>query len=116
MKIKDILIIIRLFSILLLMLSVTACLLAPTTYDFDTSAFLKSQLNKIDKSTQIIIVADNSSFFFTRTRLYAMEKHADNWQMTFGPLDAVIGKNGFAPAGEKEKVMAKHLPVFTISK
>lgn len=103
MKIKDILIIIRLFSILLLILSVTACFLAPTAHNFDTSAFLKSQLNKIDKSTQIILVVDNSSFLFTRTTLYAMEKHVDNWQMAFEPFDAVIGRNGFAPAGEKRE-------------
>ena len=95
-------IIIRLFSILLLILSVTACFLAPTAHNFDTSAFLKSQLNK-DKSTQIILVVDNSSFLFTRTTLYAMEKHVDNWQMAFEPLDAVIGRNGFAPVGEKRE-------------
>ena len=103
MKIKDILIIIRLFSILLLILSVTACFLTPTAHKFDTSAFLKSQLNKIDKSTQIILVVDNSSFLFTRTTLYAMEKREDNWQMAFEPFNAVIGRNGFATAGEKRE-------------
>jgi L,D-peptidoglycan transpeptidase YkuD (ErfK/YbiS/YcfS/YnhG family) len=103
MKIKDILIIIRLFSILLLIFSVTACFLAPTAHNFDSEAFLKSQLNRINKSTQIIVVADNSSFFFTRTTLFAIEKRENNWQMAFGPLDAVIGKNGFAPAGEKRE-------------
>ena len=81
----------------------TACFLVPAAHKFDTSAFLKSQSNKIDKSTQIILVVDNSSFFFTRTTLYAMEKRGDNWQMAFEPLNAVIGKNGFAPAGEKRE-------------
>jgi L,D-peptidoglycan transpeptidase YkuD (ErfK/YbiS/YcfS/YnhG family) len=103
MKIKDILIIIRLFSILLLILSVTACFLTPTAHNFDTSAFLKSQLNKIDKSTQIILVVDNSSFLFTRTTLYAMEKRENNWQMAFEPFNAVIGRNGFATTGEKKE-------------
>lgn len=32
-----------------------------------------------------------------------MEKHADNWQMAFEPLDAVIGRNGFAPIGRKRE-------------
>jgi L,D-peptidoglycan transpeptidase YkuD (ErfK/YbiS/YcfS/YnhG family) len=32
-----------------------------------------------------------------------MEKRNDNWQMAFGPLNAVIGKNGFAPVGEKRE-------------
>jgi L,D-peptidoglycan transpeptidase YkuD (ErfK/YbiS/YcfS/YnhG family) len=103
MKIKDILIIIRLFSILLLILSVTACFLTPTAHNFDTSAFLKSQLNKIDKSTQIILVVDNSSFLFTRTTLYAMETRENNWQMAFEPFNAVIGRNGFATTGEKKE-------------
>jgi L,D-peptidoglycan transpeptidase YkuD (ErfK/YbiS/YcfS/YnhG family) len=65
--------------------------------------FLASQENKIGESAQIILVVDNSSFFFTRITLYAMEKRGDKWQMAFEPLDAVIGKNGFAPAGEKKE-------------
>lgn len=96
-------IIIRLFLILLLILLVTACFLAPTAHNFDTSAFLKSQLNKIDKSTQIILVVDNSSFLFTRTTLYAMENRENNWQMAFEPFNAVIGRNSFATAGEKRE-------------
>jgi L,D-peptidoglycan transpeptidase YkuD (ErfK/YbiS/YcfS/YnhG family) len=32
-----------------------------------------------------------------------MEKRVDNWQMAFEPLNAVIGKNGFAPTGEKRE-------------
>jgi len=96
-------IIIRLFSVLMALLSVTACFLVPSSHKFDASAFLKFQSNKFDKSTQIILVVDDSSFFFTRTTLYAMEKRGDNWQMTFEPLNAVIGKNGFAPAGEKRE-------------
>jgi L,D-peptidoglycan transpeptidase YkuD (ErfK/YbiS/YcfS/YnhG family) len=82
---------------------VTACFLAPTAHHFDTLAFFKFQSNKFDKSTQIILVVDNSSFFFTRTTLYAMEKRGDNWQMAFEPFNAVIGKNGFASSGEKRE-------------
>jgi L,D-peptidoglycan transpeptidase YkuD (ErfK/YbiS/YcfS/YnhG family) len=103
MKMKKTFIIFRLFSILLALLSVTACFLTPSTHKFDTSAFLKSQSNKIDKSTQIILVVDNSSFFFTKTTIYAMEKRGDDWQMAFDPLDAVIGRNGFTPVGEKRE-------------
>jgi L,D-peptidoglycan transpeptidase YkuD (ErfK/YbiS/YcfS/YnhG family) len=100
---KKIFMIIRLSSVLLSILSVTACFLIPSAHKFDSSAFLKFQSNKFDKSTQLILVVDNSSFFFTRTTLYAMEKRNDNWQMAFGPLDAVIGRNGFAPEGEKRE-------------
>ena len=100
---KKTFIIIRLFSILLALLSMSSCFLVPAAHKFDTAAFLKSQSNKIDKSTQIILVVDNSSFFFTRTKLYAMEKLGDKWQIAFEPFNAVIGRNGFAAAGEKRE-------------
>ena len=103
MVIRKTFIIIRLFSILLALLSTSSCFLVPAAHKFDTAAFLKSQSNKIDKSTQIILVVDNSSFFFTRTKLYAMEKLGDKWQMAFEPFNAVIGRNGFAAAGEKRE-------------
>ena len=103
MKMKKTFIIIRLSSVVLSIVSVTACFLISSAHRFDPSAFFKFQSNKFDKSTQIILVVDNSSFFFTRTTLYAMEKRNDNWQMAFGPLNAVIGKNGFAPVGEKRE-------------
>lgn len=103
MKIKKIFIIIRLFSILLALLSMSSCLLVPAAHKFDTAAFLKSQSNKIDNSSQIILVVDNGSFFFTRTTLYAMEKRGGKWQMALEPFNAVIGKNGFAPEGEKRE-------------
>ena len=103
MMIRKTFIIIRLFSILLALLSMSSCFLIPAAHKFDTAAFLKSQSIKIDKSTQIILVVDNSSFFFTRTKLYAMEKLGDKWQMAFEPFNAVIGRNGFAAAGEKRE-------------
>jgi L,D-peptidoglycan transpeptidase YkuD (ErfK/YbiS/YcfS/YnhG family) len=103
MKMKKTFTIIRLFSVLLSIISVTACFLIPSAHKFDPSAFFKFQSNKFDKSAQIILVVDNSSFFFTRTTLYAMEKRGDNWMMACSPFNAVIGKNGFAPAGEKRE-------------
>ncbi len=62
-----------------------------------------SRENKIGQSSQIILVRDNSFFFFTKTTLYALEKHKDKWQTVFEPFDAVIGRNGFAPTGEKRE-------------
>ncbi|HUN55401.1 MAG TPA: L,D-transpeptidase family protein [Smithella sp.] len=94
---------IRLLLIMLMHLSLAACFFAPATHKFDAPAFLKSQTNKIDKSTQVILAVDNSSFFITRTTLYAAEKREDNWQIVFEPIKAVIGENGFAPSGEKRE-------------
>jgi L,D-peptidoglycan transpeptidase YkuD (ErfK/YbiS/YcfS/YnhG family) len=92
-----------LLSILLALLSVSACVFVPAIFKLDMKTFLASQENKIDKSTQLLLVIDNSSFFSTKTNIYTMEKRGDKWQMAFEPLDAVIGKNGFAPAGEKRE-------------
>jgi L,D-peptidoglycan transpeptidase YkuD (ErfK/YbiS/YcfS/YnhG family) len=88
---------------MLALLSVSACVFIPAASKFDMKTFLMSQENKIGKSTQILLVRDNSSFFFTRTTLYAMEKQENNWQMAFEPFDAVIGRNGFAAAGGKRE-------------
>jgi L,D-peptidoglycan transpeptidase YkuD (ErfK/YbiS/YcfS/YnhG family) len=100
---KNTFIIIMLLSILLALLSVSACVFVPAIFKLDMKTFLASQENKIDKSTQLLLVIDNSSFFSTKTNIYTMEKRGDKWQMAFEPLDAVIGKNGFAPAGEKRE-------------
>jgi L,D-peptidoglycan transpeptidase YkuD (ErfK/YbiS/YcfS/YnhG family) len=94
---------IRLIFMMLMLISLWACFFAPANYKFDASAYLKSQTNKIDKSTQIILAVDNSSFFTTRTTLYAVEKREDSWKTVFEPINAAIGEKGFAPPGEKRE-------------
>jgi L,D-peptidoglycan transpeptidase YkuD (ErfK/YbiS/YcfS/YnhG family) len=103
MKIKISLNIILFFSILLSLLSLQGCVFARFTSEFDAEIFLKSEENKIGESSQIILVRDNSFFFFTCTTLYAMEKRGDNWLVAFEPFNAVIGKKGFAEEGEKRE-------------
>jgi L,D-peptidoglycan transpeptidase YkuD (ErfK/YbiS/YcfS/YnhG family) len=100
---KNTFIIIMLLVILLTLLSVSACVFVPSISKLDMKTFLASQENKIGESAQILLVVDNSSFFSTKTNVYAMEKRENNWQMVFKPFDAVIGRNGFAPAGEKRE-------------
>jgi L,D-peptidoglycan transpeptidase YkuD (ErfK/YbiS/YcfS/YnhG family) len=102
-KMKNTFIIIKLLLTLLALLSVVSCVFVPAISESDIKTFMASQENKIGKSAQIILVKDNSSFFFTRTTLYAMEKRENNWRPAFEPLDAVIGRNGFAKAGEKRE-------------
>ena len=103
MKIKKALTITLSLSILLMIISFQGCFLASLSTKFDTGLFLKSQENKIGNSSQILLVKDDSFLFFTRTTLYALEKHRDGWKMSFEPLNAVIGKNGFAPVGAKRE-------------
>ena len=100
---KNTFIIIMLLSILLTLLSVSACVFVPAISKLDMKTFLASQENKIGKSAQIILVVDNSSFFSTKTNVYTMEKRGDKWKMAFEPFNAVIGRNGFAAAGEKRE-------------
>jgi L,D-peptidoglycan transpeptidase YkuD (ErfK/YbiS/YcfS/YnhG family) len=103
MKIKKSLPITLLFSILLSFLSLQGCVFLPLAAKFNAGDFLISRGNRIGQSSQIILVRNNSFLFFTKTTLYAMEKHGDKWQAVFQPFDAVIGKNGFAPPGEKKE-------------
>ena len=103
MKIKKLLIIIQSFSILLSLSSLQGCVFASFVSKIDTGNILISQKYKIDESSQIILVVDDSSIFYTGTNLYAMEKREGNWQAAFEPFKAVIGKNGFAPVGEKKE-------------
>ncbi|MBN1364859.1 MAG: L,D-transpeptidase family protein [Syntrophaceae bacterium] len=103
MKIKSSLNIILSFSILLQLLSLPGCVFAPFTSKFDAEIFLNSNGNILDNSSQVLLVKDNSFLFFTRTKLYALEKSGKIWKTSFDPFNAVIGKNGFAPAGEKKE-------------
>jgi L,D-peptidoglycan transpeptidase YkuD (ErfK/YbiS/YcfS/YnhG family) len=103
MKIKKTLPITMLFSILLPFLSLQGCVFAPLASKFNAEDFLISREDKISRSSQILIVRDNSFLFFTRTTLYAMEKRENNWQIVFEPFNAVVGINGFALEGEKRE-------------
>lgn len=103
MKIKRLSIIVLLFSILPLIFSLQGCVFAPFASKFNAGDFLLSGGNKIGQSSQIILVRDNGFLFLTKITLYAMEKRGNEWQAVFEPFDAVIGRNGFAPAGEKKE-------------
>jgi L,D-peptidoglycan transpeptidase YkuD (ErfK/YbiS/YcfS/YnhG family) len=92
-----------LLGILLAILSLSACIFVPAASSLDPQAFLAAQENKIGQSSQILLVTDNSFLFFTERKVYALEKRANIWETAFAPFIAVIGKNGFAPPGEKRE-------------
>ena len=103
MKIKSLSINILLFSIVLQLFFLQGCVFTPFTSKFNPGELPVSRGDKIGQSSQIILVRDSSFLFFTKTTLYTMEKHGDKWQAAFEPFDAVIGRNGFAPSGEKKE-------------
>lgn len=95
--------IIHLFSILMLSLCMNGCSFSLCSVRFDANAFINAQGHKIGQSSQIILVKNDSFLFFNRTLLFVMEKKENSWEPAFEPLDAVIGKNGFANYGEKKE-------------
>jgi len=95
--------IILLFSILMLSLGMHGCSFSRCSATFDANAFLNAQGDKTGKSSQIVLVKDNSFLFFDRTLLVLMEKKENIWEPVFEPFDAVIGRNGFADCGEKKE-------------
>ncbi len=90
-------------TILLAILSLSACFFVPPASTLDLEVFPASYENKIGKSSQVIIVTTNKFFFFTEQKVHALEKHAGIWKAAFEPFNAVIGKNGFAQPGEKRE-------------
>lgn len=103
MKIKKLLNIILLFSILVLIFAVFGCAFSHRMATSGASNLLTSMQDKIGKSSQVILVKDESFPFFSSIKLYAMGKKGDGWMAVFEPQDAVIGRNGFAAAGEKKE-------------
>ncbi len=101
MKIKILFIFILLFSALLMILTLDGCISLQKSARFNAGNFLKSQKDQIQNSSQLLLAVDNRFLFFHRTTLYAMEKYGDTWKNVFEPMDAVIGRNGFAQPGEK---------------
>lgn len=90
-------------SAVFLLLSLTACAFVSAASKFDMISFLSVHGSKIGKSTQILLVIDDGFLFFTDIKVYAFEKKGDEWTIAFEPFNAVIGRNGFAKAGEKRE-------------
>jgi D-alanyl-D-alanine dipeptidase len=91
------------FTVVLVLLSLTACVCIATASNLDIKTFLANHENNIKQSTQVLIVIDNNSSFPNQRKVYAFEKKSGEWKAAFEPFDAVIGKNGFAEAGKKRE-------------
>lgn len=91
------------FSLLMVLLSLTGCVCVPASSSFDMKTFLADHENNIKQSTQILLVLNNGSPFSVEKKVFALEKKGGDWKTAFEPFDAVIGKNGFAPKGQKRE-------------
>jgi len=67
------------------------------------AAWLQTSLTTLaGDSSQVLLVMGEESSGFT-AMLYALEKRGGSWRIAFPPLPALIGRNGFAPPGEKKE-------------
>lgn len=56
-----------------------------------------------EKSQQVVFVDKGSSSLSSRGLLYALEYHSSGWKAEIGPVDVVIGRNGYASPGRKRE-------------
>jgi L,D-peptidoglycan transpeptidase YkuD (ErfK/YbiS/YcfS/YnhG family) len=96
-------IIANIFLILTIISSSSCYFLHPSATKINTETILVPYGNKLGKSTQLLLVIDHSNIFYTKIFVYALEKRDGIWQMIFEPINAVIGRNGFAPTGDKRE-------------
>jgi len=54
-----------------------------------------------DSSQRLLVVNDDASSPFAM--VHALEKREGEWRSVFSPMEAMIGKNGFAQPGEKRE-------------
>ncbi len=67
------------------------------------AAWLQASLETLagDSSQVLMVMGEESAG--TTAMLYALEKRAGVWRTAFPALPALIGRNGFAPPGEKKE-------------
>ncbi len=58
---------------------------------------------KMETAGQVLLVKEEGFLFWTSPGIYALEKQNGAWKEVFEPMPAVIGRNGFAPPGEKRE-------------
>jgi L,D-peptidoglycan transpeptidase YkuD (ErfK/YbiS/YcfS/YnhG family) len=51
----------------------------------------------------MILVRERRCLFSSEYNAYTLEKGYDGWKLISEPMEAMIGENGFAPAGEKRE-------------
>ena len=89
------------FAVSFLLLS--CCLVSPNIDEQKLKELITPYENNIGQSTQMILVQERRCLFSSGYFVYAVEKRHDRWKWVSGPMEAEIGKNGFAPPGEKRE-------------
>lgn len=82
------------------LLSLAACTARTTVADRPAPY---AQTAGMENTGQVLLVTDESFLFLTSHKIYPLEKTDSSWRLSMKPMDAVIGRNGFAPPGEKRE-------------
>ncbi|PKN17289.1 MAG: hypothetical protein CVU71_17315 [Deltaproteobacteria bacterium HGW-Deltaproteobacteria-6] len=91
---------IRFLLLLTVVLILSACAMRPSVIDRTTSS-AKAGLS--ENVRQILLVTDERFLFFASRKVYVLEKQDSTWRQAMEPIDAVVGRNGFAPSGQKRE-------------
>ena len=94
---------IRFAVITLAVLALIACASYPSASKVKTAALLLADKNVAPDISQFLLVMDDRFLFFNSRKVYALEKSDATWRQAMAPMDAVIGRNGFAKIGEKRE-------------
>ena len=84
-------------------LSLMACAHHPSISKTTTATLLSTHKNLAPEISQAILVMEDRFLFIHSTKVYAMEKSDLTWRQIMAPMNAVVGRNGFAPVGEKRE-------------
>ncbi len=103
MEKKKYYVIYRFIYVLPVLLSLAISLAATAVSAFPLEKHLSSLERIAPESKQVLLVTDDKFLFFSRIRVYALEKIGAKWQKALPMFRAVIGKNGFAPPDEKRE-------------
>jgi len=96
-------VLLHLFLLPAVALSVGGCSLSHPFSAQDAAALLASTPRVPENTGQALFAGEERFLFRRQIKVYALEKRDATWRPAFGPIDAVIGRNGFAPAGEKRE-------------
>lgn len=66
-------------------------------------SLLSADKNITPDISQVLLVMDDRFLFFNSRKVYALEKSDVGWRQAMAPMNAVIGRNGFAKVGEKRE-------------
>ena len=94
---------IRFAVIAFAVLALMACASYPSASKVKTATLLLADKNVASDISQVLLVMDDRFLFFNSRKVYALEKSDVTWRQAMAPMDAAIGRNGFAKVGEKRE-------------